>query len=348
MIRNARHRRRFRFIVVCATFIATVTSTCTHEKRDQTEQSIVAAIDDEVITKQHFENQLAREVQSLLGERWTPEQVEPFKRPLLDSLIDQILIARAAKKAGIEVSADEINRRITSMKHPYPSDTFENELIKTQTSLSALEQMVRQELLFNKYLEAEIFSRLAVSNEAIDLAYGDAGTKWDEPEQVRVLHIVVREIDLLKRIARELASGKKFPDLARRYSESPEAQTGGDLGFFPRGQMPAVFDDVVFRLRPGQTSEIVTSEFGFHLFRVVDRRPTRKRALREVRSRIEKEQLSILRAQAQDELIRTLRNAARININAEVLASLSPKPPPSSVRGEPATEHGQNKNESSL
>ena len=58
---------------------------------------------------------------------------------------------------------------------------------------------------------------------------------------------------------------------------------GGDLGFFPRGQMPPAFDEVVFKLRPGQVSDVVSTEYGYHLFKVMEFKPAGKRDFAEVR-----------------------------------------------------------------
>ena len=78
---------------------------------------------------------------------------------------------------------------------------------------------------------------------------------------------------LSRRLREELYRGAKFGDLARAHSLSADARLGGDLGWFPKGVMPPEFDKVAFSLQPGQTSDVVTSEYGFHIFKVLDRRP---------------------------------------------------------------------------
>ena len=130
-----------------------------------------------------------------------------------------------------------------------------------------------------------------------------------------------------RRIRDELQRGKKFSDLARAHSLSADARLGGDLGWFPKGVMPPEFDKVAFSLQPGQISDVVTSEYGFHLFKVLDRRPARKKDLAQVRREVERRLLRDKKAKAQADYVRGLREHAVIRINQVALAKMtSPRP----------------------
>ena len=82
---------------------------------------------------------------------------------------------------------------------------------------------------------------------------------------------------------RRILGGMAFADVAREISLSPDAERGGDLGYFARGQLPPEFDEVAFSLPRGQLSDVVASPYGFHLFLVTDRRPRRTRSDAELR-----------------------------------------------------------------
>jgi peptidyl-prolyl cis-trans isomerase C/foldase protein PrsA len=93
--------------------------------------------------------------------------------------------------------------------------------------------------------------------------------------------------------------------------------------------MPPAFDEVVFKLSVGGTSEVVSTDFGFHLFRVVEKRPARKRELNEVRGLIEERLLAQLRAEAQKAYVEGLRQRAVLSVNEESLALVTGRALPS-------------------
>jgi peptidyl-prolyl cis-trans isomerase C len=88
-----------------------------------------------------------------------------------------------------------------------------------------------------------------------------------------------------------LRQGKPFAELAEQYSLSPDAQQGGDLGFFGRGEMPPEFDDIVFELPVNRLSDLVKSEYGYHIFLVEEKRKatrlSKQEAEEEIRSTLE-------------------------------------------------------------
>ena len=132
----------------------------------------------------------------------------------------------------------------------------------------------------------QLLSRLVLEQTASTIHPSDAEIKKIYDEQVakmdrleyKARHILVKEEDEAKKVIKELDGGKKFEELAKAHSDGPTGKNGGDLGWFEPGVMPKVFDDVCFGLKPGQTSPLVSSEYGFHLFHLV--------ALDEARERV--------------------------------------------------------------
>jgi peptidyl-prolyl cis-trans isomerase C len=146
---------------------------------------------------------------------------------------------------------------------------------------------------------------------------------------VRAAQIVVKGMDDARRVQAQLKSGKKFSDLARKYSLSADAKVGGDLGFFPRGQMPPAFDQVVFNLGVGQVSDVVETEYGYHLFRVLEKKAGRKLEFADVREQVEARLLEQRRAEAQTKYEQELRAKAQVWVNEVTLQA---------IRGKPATQ----------
>jgi len=174
-----------------------------------------------------------------------------------------------------------------------------------------------------------------VTEEEIRRYFDEHGTEFQEPEQVHCAQIVVKGLDEIKRIQTQVRAGKKFADLARRYSLSADAKVGGDLGFFPRGVMPPQFDEVAFKLGVGQVSEVVTTDFGFHLFKVLEKKPPRKFELAEVRAKVEEKLLKDKRALAQAEYLKGLLEKAQVRTNEQSFLAATSRPKANPTLDEP-------------
>jgi peptidyl-prolyl cis-trans isomerase C/foldase protein PrsA len=307
---------------------------CSRQPKQTQDPNVIATVNGEPIDRDDFERQLAREAQAMEGGARTPEQLAPYKQALLDTLVDHLLVLQAAHTAGVVVSREEVDRRVLALGSEYPAGSFDEALAQSQTSRAALVRSTRETLTIEKLFQQQVFSRLAVTEEQIRDFYDEHADEFAEPEQVHAQQIVVKGLDEARRIQQQLWQGKKFGDLARRYSLSADARVGGDLGFFARGTMPPAFDEVVFKLSVGGTSEVVSTDYGFHLFRVVEKKPARKRELNDVRATIEQKLLVGLRTDAQRAFTEGLRAKAQVVINTEAfqavtghsLAGQSPEP----------------------
>lgn len=143
--------------------------------------------------------------------------------------------------------------------------------------------------------------------------------KFTIPEMVRAAHIVMHpttETDLqaiekqMQQILEQLRSGTDFAELAQQHSDCPDNQ--GDLGYFARGKMVQEFEDVVFNLPPGQISDVFQTEFGFHIAKVLDKRPPLPAQLEDVQQIILKELTEQARQKAMEDFVDAEKDKAVI------------------------------------
>lgn len=154
--------------------------------------------------------------------------------------------------------------------------------------------------------------------------------RFKTPETLRAAHIVKHvEKDVSEAQAREaidklyaeLQAGRLFEDIADEQSDCPG--NGGDLGYFPRGRMVPEFEDVVFNMEVGETSEVFQTVFGFHVVKLIDRRPEGLRPLKDAAVEIEKEMLNDRRAKALEAAVDALRERAAIQGAAAVTGAVT-------------------------
>ncbi|QSQ20860.1 peptidyl-prolyl cis-trans isomerase [Pyxidicoccus parkwayensis] len=299
---------------------------CHQPPKEGPDATVVASVNGEVLSRADFEQELGRELASTEAPQRTPEEVEPFKRALLDTCIHRMLLLQAAKTNNITVTDDEVDRGVLRLSGDYPAGNFNEVLAQGQLSMAELRAREASRLTIEKLFANHVYSRVAVTEEELRAYYAANETDFNEPEQVHAAQMVVKGLDEARKLQAQLKAGKKFADLARRYSLSADGKVGGDLGFFPRGQMPPAFDEVVFKLPVGQVSDVVSTEYGYHLFRVLERKPARKREFGEVRQLVEARLLEKKRTEAQEAFEKELQEKAQIQVNEATLQAIRGKP----------------------
>jgi peptidyl-prolyl cis-trans isomerase D len=140
--------------------------------------------------------------------------------------------------------------------------------------------------------------KVVVPPNDVQRYYNDNIGQYQTPEEVRASHILLEtagknEADVRKRaeeILKQVKSGADFAELAKKVSEDKvSAANGGDLDYFRRGRMVPEFETAAFSMQPGQMSDLVKSQFGFHIIKVVDKRAGSTRPLEEVRTQIQQQ-----------------------------------------------------------
>jgi len=217
---------------------------------------------------------------------------------ILEQMIEQRLIIQKAKESNIIVDPAAIKtsaeRYINQIKAQFSSEAeFINELAKMRMTYNDLlnyytEILTEQSLseqLFTKNIASKIFvsetemqefynahkDTLAIKPVSweIGMIMREIGTGDDsESEQYKIINSVLTRLN----------NGEDFATLASEYSDCPSSRSGGDLGFFRRGQMVKEFEDAAFKLNVGEVSDVVRTEFGFHLIKLDEKRGDEIRA----------------------------------------------------------------------
>jgi peptidyl-prolyl cis-trans isomerase C len=301
-----------------------VLSACPKPQQAGPDANTVATINTDVITKKEFEQRLFRETRAMEGTGpLTPAELTPYKQTLLDTLVERKLVLAAAHAQSLAVTPEELDRKMLAVAGEYPGGTFEETLAASKTTAEELRRDIHERMLIEKFFNETAFARLAVTEGQVRQYFEEHADEFLEPEKVHGQQVVVAGLDDIKRLQQQLQQGKKFAELAQKFSLSPDAKVGGDLGFVARGELPKQFEDVLFRLAVNQTSDVVPSEYGFHLFRVLEKQPARKKELPQVRAAIEAKLLSQLRTEAQSKAVAALKASAKIEINQEALAQVA-------------------------
>ncbi len=214
-------------------------------------------------------------------------------RDLLEQFIRQLLLLQEARKMGLE-SDPEVVRQIEEAK---------------------------KQILIREIIKREIIEKVQVSEEEIQKEYNANPTQYTEPEQVKAKHIMTSSREKAEAILAELRTGRPFEEVAREKSESPDALSGGSMGYIRRGDLDPEIEKVLFELAPGNYSDIVEINDSFHIFFVEEHLKPRLKELSEVREEIIARLTPQKQQEAFERWIEELKSKAEIAIIEENLAS---------------------------
>jgi peptidyl-prolyl cis-trans isomerase C len=203
---------------------------------------------------------------------------EAKREHLISYLADIIMVTQAADKKKL-ADSPEFKRRLA---------------------------FLRNKLLMGYELQDE--AKSAVTNEALHQTYDEAVKSMGGQEEVRARHILVESEDEAKTLLDQIKGGADFATLAKEKSKDPGAAEGGDLGYFTKDQMVPEFADVAFKMYPGQLSNPVKTQFGWHIIKVEDKRAKQPPEFEKVKDQIE----AYLARKSQTEFITKLRQSAKI------------------------------------
>ncbi|MEA3471087.1 MAG: peptidylprolyl isomerase, partial [Thermodesulfobacteriota bacterium] len=248
----------------------------------------VAEVNGSVITKAEFDSEMSRVKGRLLAAGQTPSnsQTEEIKKEVLESLIDRELLLQESAKKKITVDDSSVAEQIGSLKKRFPDDAkYKDWLVKMGFSEDELKSRLKGEMAIKQLIDREIVEKIAVSEKEAKEYYNNNPDSFRQAERVHASHILItfdKDADAsakeaarkkLGEIEERLKKGEDFSALAKEFSECPSSEKGGDLGYFGRGQMVKPFEDAAFALEPGTVSEIVETQFGYHLIKSIDKKP---------------------------------------------------------------------------
>ncbi len=206
-----------------------------------------------------------------------PKTLALFKSRALNESILVSLVRQESDRRFIKVPKEEILARLNSWKDGYPPGGFEDMLQRQKTTETYIKKRLENQLWVEK-LSAELSgSEVLVSDEEMKRYFQLHSKDFFRPERLHALQVVVPTIEEATKLRQEIISGViTFESAARQYSLSPDASKGGDVGFFSKREKIDAFDEA-FSVPVGALSQPVSSRYGVHIFKVLERQP--KRAL---------------------------------------------------------------------
>jgi peptidyl-prolyl cis-trans isomerase C len=263
------------------------------QKREDSGKEFLAKVNAKTITADDFMKKLNTLPEWAKGRF----QSEEGKREFLEEIIKEELLYQEAKKGGLDKDED-----------------FKNKV----------EEFKRMNLV-STLLKKEVEEKVTVDDQEVRDFYNRHQESFKLGEEVKAQHILVATEEEAKDILKRILKKESFSELAKNFSKDEgTAKNSGELGFFGRGRMVPEFENAAFSLKPGEISEPVKTQFGYHIIKVLEKKEGKMRGFEEVKSTIQRR----LKLERQKTIFESYINdlkakSKKIDVNEEALKKLA-------------------------
>ena len=298
--------------------------------------SVAVVVNETKITEGEVDKIIKMQLASMReqGQQRSPEFLEQYRKVLrgqiLDSLITARLLDEKVKEAKIAITEEETMaqlKQIAAMQRPPISlEDFKKKVEEYGQNFDDVKQQIRNGLGYQKLMDAQMAGKITVAEEDAKKFYSENPKRFETPEQVRASHILIRPDPNAKdpneakaqakakiqELLTKIKAGADFAQLAKTNSACPSASRGGDLDFFPRGQMEPSFEKVAFETDVNNVSDIVETPYGYHIIKVTARQAASTTPFEQVKDRIINQVTQRKRNEFMSQYIQQLRAGAKI------------------------------------
>ncbi|KAB0666171.1 peptidylprolyl isomerase [Oryzomonas japonica] len=219
---------------------------------------------------------------------------------VVDQLVSAELLYQAGSKLEIKDLDKQVDAKIVQSKGRFASEAeFAKAIQAIDMTEKELREYTRRDLIISNFVTSTIAPKIAISEEESKKFYDQNMDKFRQEERVRASHILCgidtkasaeekkKAREKAEKLRKELAKGADFATLAKENSSCPSSKQGGDLGFFGKGQMVPPFEQAAFALKPGEISDVVETQFGYHIIKQTEKTKAETVPFSTVRPRIE-------------------------------------------------------------
>lgn len=294
---------------------------------------IVAKVNQEIITLSDLQqsmdalrSEIARTVESpeVLDQEFGKQ-----KRELLKGIIEKKLMLQKANElelvGGIDLdvaAALEANRQEAGI----PNLEVLDQLLREQgSSLGKYRENLKQRMIVERLIQQSVYSRVTLLTPEIEAYYREHIEKFTEPAEVELGEILFltegKNLAVVKEKSEEvlagLSTGASFEDMARQYSDGPTASRGGAIGKFTKNSMAAPIGNIAFQLEEGENSEIIESDYGLQIIKVLKKKLAKEMPLEEVRPQISRELYQVKAEPGVQDFLKKLREESYVYIQSK-------------------------------
>lgn len=280
-------------VMLCSVALFACQGTPGSSSGSKQEGQVLAEVNGTKITTGDFNREVKNLPEYLRAMADTPQG----RREMLDTMVIRELILQKASKDGLD-KGPELEEKLQELK---------------------------KRLIVESFLKKKVETDAKISDADLKKFYDQNIEKFKTGEQIRASHILVKNEQTAKDILAQIRKGANFEELARKNSVDSSAAKGGDLGWFNKGAMVPVFEKAALALKEGQVSDVVKSDFGFHIIKLTGKRPAGTRPFEEVKDQIKAALMPSKQQEIFQKIKEELKKSAKITVKDDALNAMDNK-----------------------
>jgi peptidyl-prolyl cis-trans isomerase SurA len=262
---------------------------------------IVAVVGNQIILESELKAQLALYATQFGIDLKDEQRKKEREAELLEQMVnDNLLLIQAQKDTTIEITSKEVENAVKEQLEKVKSQFSSEEAFGDQLKAEGLtenelkkkyREQIKKQMFIDRLISRKLFKVSVTTKEVKDFYQTHKDSIPDQPQSVKLSHILLEiklsqgTLESLKKkaemvldkakkglVLKARPEGEDFTSLALKYSDDPTGKNGGDLGFFKKGDMIEKFEKVAFALNPGEISDLVETEFGYHIIKVEEKK----------------------------------------------------------------------------
>ena len=297
-------------------------------------EEIIARVNNEIITRSEYDKAVAQTEEDTRQDckgKCTPEQleseIESRKKTALRDLIDQSLLAQRGKDLGLSVETDVVKQldQIRIQNNLKDMDELEKAVSSQQINWEDFKNNIRNHILTQKVVQQEVGSHINIGESDAQKYYDEHKSEFIRPEQVALREIIVNtegkkdsELPDLKKKAetalKRVKDGEDFVEIAKRFSDGSTKDQGGYIGTFKRGELAKQLEDVVFKMKRNELTDVIETRQGYLIFQVLEHYDEGQQSFEKVQDEIKEHLYNEKLEPAVREYLKTLREESYVVI----------------------------------
>ena len=288
---------------------------------------VLARVNGEKVERWEFDNAVKR-MEARAGGPVPPDKRDEVLRGVLDQLVAYHLLAQESRARKIAVPDTDVDARLAEIRKSFPTEeAFKQGIAAQGLTMDQLKAQAKTSLEVSKVIESEVNSKIAVQDPEVKTFYDQNLERFKQGDSVHAAHILIgapqnatpeakaEAKTKAAAVLKAIKAGADFAVMAKANSQDPgSAPNGGDLGFFPKGQMTPAFEEAAFKLKPGTVSGLVETPFGFHIIKAIERRAPRTAPFAEVQGQIKDFLTQGQREQKLEQFVESVKAKGKIEI----------------------------------